>query len=229
MGLKFLTLLPLAVATLAAQPYYLVYLRPDPARTNIEKAENDRIMTAHLANIRKMADDGFLKAAGPFDDTPPGLGGIFVMKTDTFETAKRIAAQDPTVTAHRFTIDVHVWNAPAGIGDEYFKLHKADPKMTEGMAIHPYVILLPGSNWEAGAPSIAEHDRYLQSLRTQKKLAVAGSIEAPDDQFAVVIFRPAVPIEDAQRLIDDDPAVKAGVLKPDYHKWWCAAHVLPWE
>jgi len=229
MRLKFFLLVPLAAATVAAQPYYLVYLRPDPARARIEKEDGDRIMAAHMANIHKMADDGVLKAAGPFDDTPSTISGIFVMQADTFEAAKRIAAQDPTVLAHRNTVDVHVWNAPAGIGDAYFKLHKADPKTPEGMAIHPYVVLLPGPNWEAGAPSIAEHDRYVQSLRTQKKLAAAGSIEAPDDEFAVVVFRPAVAMEDVQRLMDDDPAVKAGVIKAEYHKWWCAAHVLPWE
>jgi hypothetical protein len=32
---------------------------------------------------------------------------------------------------------------------------------------------------------------------------------------------------EAARLVSDDPTVKAGLLRPVLHKWWCAAHVLP--
>jgi hypothetical protein len=41
-----------------------------------------------------------------------------------------------------------------------------------------------------------------------------------------VIFN-RLPDDEARRLIDADPAVKAGLLRVDYHRWWCAAHVLP--
>ena len=43
----------------------------------------------------------------------------------------------------------------------------------------------------------------------------------------LVIFK-RIPPEEAQRLIDESPAVKAGVLRAEHHKWWCADHVLPW-
>ena len=45
--------------------YYVVFLRPDPSRKTLAKDEGERIQSAHMANIRKMAQDGILIAAGP--------------------------------------------------------------------------------------------------------------------------------------------------------------------
>src|SRR5690242_20385065 len=108
--------------------YFVVFLRRNPERRPLTKEEGDRIQSAHMANIHKMAADGVLVSAGPFDDEPPTISGIFVFKTDSLETAKRIAGQDPTVVEHRNIADVHAWMGPPGIGDEYRRLHAQDPK-----------------------------------------------------------------------------------------------------
>jgi hypothetical protein len=50
--------------------FYIAFIRPDPARKQIPKEEGEHIQGAHMANIRKMAADGNLISAGPFDDTP---------------------------------------------------------------------------------------------------------------------------------------------------------------
>jgi hypothetical protein len=42
----------------------------------------------------------------------------------------------------------------------------------------------------------------------------------------MVVFN-RIPDGEAQRLIAGDPAVKADVLRVEFHRWWCAAHVLP--
>ena len=33
---------------------------------------------------------------------------------------------------------------------------------------------------------------------------------------------------EAQRLLEEDPAVKGDVLRVEWHRWWCSEHVLPW-
>jgi hypothetical protein len=38
----------------------VVFLRPDPARKPLALEERQRIQDAHMANIRRMADDGVL-------------------------------------------------------------------------------------------------------------------------------------------------------------------------
>lgn len=241
---KLLFLFPAALAAYAqttdrqipAEPgltrYYVVFLRPDPARKLISKADGERIQAAHMENIHKMADDGILAAAGPFEDTPTTISGMFVFKAGSLAEAQRIAAHDPTVLEHRNTVDVHVWLGPPGMGVEYFRLHKLDPSTPENMQVHPLCLLVHGAAWDEKASERdslrAAHASYMIQLRHDGKLGAAGSIEGPDDFLGVVIFT-ALPLEEAQRLMEVDPAVKAGALRAEFHNWWSSDHVLPWQ
>jgi uncharacterized protein YciI len=212
--------------------YYVVFLRPDPARKPISKDEGERMQAAHMANIQKMADDGILAAAGPFEDDPPPVSGIFVMKTATLEEARRIAAEDPTVRGRRNTIDIHAWRGPAAIGDEYFRLHREHPETPPDMGEHPFFVLNRGPEWNATPPPrrvilLAEHQRFVEELRHADRLAAAGTAERDPEMIAIVIFR-RVPFDQATERMKDDPAVKAGILAIEAHRWWSAAHVLPW-
>ena len=183
-----------------------------------------------MANIRGMADRGVLAAAGPFGDTPATISGVFVFKTRSLEEARGIAAQDPTVVEHRNIVEAFAWRGPTGIGDEYVRLHKQDPKTPQDMGVQPFCMLYRGAAWEQRqgerAAILRAHDEYLGSLRREGKLGATGPIEDSRDLLAIVIFN-RMPDEDARRLMDDDPAVKAGVFRVEYHRWWCAAHVLP--
>src|SRR5215470_9742469 len=97
-----------------ADTYYVVFLRPDPARTTLAQGESEKIQAAHMANLQKMAADGVLVAAGPFGDETRTISGVFVMKARSLAEAKRIAESDPTVTNHRNVVDVHTWHGPKG-------------------------------------------------------------------------------------------------------------------
>jgi uncharacterized protein len=222
-----MAMLQLAVlaADNATARYYVVFLRRSPDRKPLTKEEADRIQAAHMANIHKMAQDGVLIAAGPFEDTPPTISGIFVFKTDSLATAQQIAAQDPTVVEHRNTVDVHAWEGPAGIGEEYFLLHKLHPKAPENMQVHPFCMLFHGPGW--GSSTQQQHKQYVEQLRAQGKLSAAGPIEDSGDFVGLVIFRPILDVE-AKQLMEADPAVKAGALRVEYHRWWSSDHVLPW-
>src|SRR5690349_15542430 len=112
--LAFLVFATQLAAQTATAPYYLVFLRRDPQRKTLSKEEGERIQAAHMANIGRMAKEGILVAAGPFEDEKPTISGIFVFKTDSLEAAKRIAGEDPTVVEHRNSVEVHAWHAPAG-------------------------------------------------------------------------------------------------------------------
>jgi hypothetical protein len=68
---------------------------------------------------------------------------------------------------------------------------------------------------------------YVSRLREAGKLAAGGPVANDPEMVAVEIFK-RIPIEEARRLLDDSPAVKAGVLRAEVHQWWCAEHVLPW-
>lgn len=232
--MRFLILAPfLAALSLGGQtpaPYFIGFLRPNPARTRLEKSEGDRIQAAHMANIQKMARDGVLVSAGPFEDTPVTISGIFIFKGISRQAAQAIADQDPTVVEHRNTIDVHAWDGPPEIGAEYMRLHTLDPKTPENMQTHPLCIFLHGSAWGDVAKresALKAHEVWLGKLREEGKLGAAGVIEGPDDMQGVAMFK-AIPLDEARKFVDGDPAIVAGVLRPELHTWWSADHVLPW-
>lgn len=57
--------------------------------------EANRMQAAHMANIREMARRGVLVAAGPFDDTPPVISGVFFFVTREREEARQLAMARP--------------------------------------------------------------------------------------------------------------------------------------
>jgi uncharacterized protein YciI len=57
-------------------------------------------------------------------------------------------------------------------------------------------------------------------------MAAAGPMPGEEDPLGMGIFR-RIPIEEARQLMEADPTVKAGVVRLEWHRWWCADHVLP--
>jgi uncharacterized protein YciI len=206
--------------------YYLVFLHPDPARKPLAKEDGDRIQAAHMANIHGMADRGVLVSAGPFDDNPTTISGIFIMRASSLDEAQRIASQDPTVLEHRNRADVHAWRGPKGIGDEYFRLHKEKPATPEGMGVQPLFLVYQGSRWTDRALQWSAHTDYVARLRRDGKLAMAGPIENGGDFVEVLVFN-RISDEEARRLMADDPAVQSNVIRAEFHRWWSAEHVIP--
>jgi uncharacterized protein YciI len=205
--------------------YQVVFIRPDPARKTLSKEDGERLQAAHMANIHKMADNGILMAAGPFDDEPITISGIFVMKAGSVEQAQKIAEQDPTVLAHRNTVDTHAWRGPAGIGVEYFRLHKEHPETPDSMQARPLCLIYRNAGWNE--KSKAAHESFLNQLRNERKLGAAGGIEGRDALIGMVIFQ-VMPVKEAEKLLAEDPAVKSGAVRAEFHQWWSADHVLPW-
>ncbi len=207
--------------------YYLVFIRPDPARKTLPLEERQRIMDRHMAYIHKMADDGVLASAGPMDDTPTTISGIFVIKANSLAEAQTIAAKDPTVTEHRNTIDTHPWRAPAGIGDAYFKWKKDDPKAEDVMASHVLVILGKNPKRTDSEDSRQVAGRFIEKAHKAGLLAVGGLIDDDPAIAAVCVFK-APSVEDAMVYVAGDPALAAALIPAEFHVWWSADRVLPW-
>ena len=54
----------------------------------------------------------------------------------------------------------------------------------------------------------------------------AGPIEGDAQLKEILIFQ-RIADSEALRLVEDDPAVKSGILRAEPHRWWSAAHVFP--
>ena len=76
--------------------------------------ETAKIQEAHLANIGRLAKEGKLILAGPFEGGGD-LRGLFLFDVTTVEEARALADTDPAVQAGRLRVDLIQWYGPKGI------------------------------------------------------------------------------------------------------------------
>ena len=99
--------------------YQMAILRRGPSWNAERTPEVKQLLAGHMANIRRLAADGKLLIAGPFDveetappDTPVG---IFIFDVATREEAAALVATDPTIAAGHFAAEVLPWYGPSGL------------------------------------------------------------------------------------------------------------------
>lgn len=93
--------------------HYIVFLRRGPKWTPEVTDEIRKLQAAHMDHIRKSAEEGSLRMAGPIGDGGE-LRGIFVFRSASLEAAKAIAEADPMVRAGRLAIEIHPWMMEKG-------------------------------------------------------------------------------------------------------------------
>ncbi|MGC4045474.1 MAG: YciI family protein [Armatimonas sp.] len=68
-----------------------------------------------LANIQRLAKEGKLSVAGPFDKNDQNLRGLFILNVKTVDEAKRLVDTDPTIRAGVFVVDLVPWYGSAAL------------------------------------------------------------------------------------------------------------------
>ena len=71
----------------------------------------------------------------------------------------------------------------------------------------------------------AEHLKNIMRLADEGKLALAGPFMEGGNFRGLFIFNVKT-IEEAKELVKTDPAVAAGILEPEYIKWYGSAAVM---
>jgi len=105
----------------------------------------------------------------------------------------------------------------------------ADPP--PNMTTYYFGVLMKGPKWSAQATpertTIQEgHMAHLEAMWKAGKLVLAGPLADDGDWRGVLIYRTKT-LEEAQRLANDDPAVKAGRLVVTMHPWMVERGILP--
>ena len=73
----------------------------------------------------------------------------------------------------------------------------------------------------------AEHLAYLESLHEAGFVVTHGPLlDQPDESIRGLMFFAVGSLEEARRLAEDDPAVRAGRLAVDVMTWWCPAGTM---
>jgi len=216
-------LAPTQTQTSAKTPQYFLILLNRPANApQLSKEAGAKLQEEHMANIRKLAAEHKLLVAGPFmDDTT--LRGIFVLQAESATQAQSWADSDPAVQAGRLSAELHgPWMVDPGA------FHP--PADTPGMERYTLVLMKTGQHWNPDAPEFMEvikkHHAFIQQMTEQGNIALAGPfpLSVPGELRGVVIYR--VGEAQAAKLTEQDPVVKAGVLKPESHPWATGKGVL---
>jgi len=163
-----------------------------------------------------------LVIAGPFmDDTV--LRGIFVFQADSAAQVQEWANSDPAIKAGRLSAEVHgPWLIEPGA------IH--DPAEPPGLEQYTLVLMKRGDHWNPNAPGfmdvMKQHHAFVERMTDQGNMAIAGPFPFSDqgELLGVAIFR--VGAEQTAKLTQDDPIVKAGLLKAEIHPWGTGKGVL---
>src|SRR5260221_295547 len=205
-----------------ALQYFLILLKRPANAPQLSKEAGAKLQEEHMANIRKMAAEHKLLVAGPFmDDTT--LRGIFVLQGESAGQAQAWADSDPAVKAGRLSAELH---GPWLVDPSAFH-PPADPP---GMEQYTLVLMKTGEHWSPDAPEFMEvikrHHAFIQEMTAEGNIAIAGPfpLSEPGDLRGATIFR----VGEAQtaKLAQEDPVVKAGLLKPELHPWATGKGVL---
>lgn len=64
------------------------------------------LVARHIEHLRRLDDQGKLVLAGPFEDYP---GGMVIVRADSLDSARCIAASDPFVIEGVRTFEIRTW------------------------------------------------------------------------------------------------------------------------
>jgi uncharacterized protein YciI len=204
----------------AKQQLFFVLLKRPANPTQLSKQDSDKLQEEHMANIQRLHSEHKLLIAGPFLDDGI-LRGIFVLQASSLAEAQSWADSDPAIKAGRLQAEVHgPWAIPPG------HIHETTTPNT----LEQYSLLLAdqGDKWDPKAAGfqdlVKSHVAYLTGLMDKNSLAVAGPFLDGGSPKGAFIY--AVPLDQALKLEQDDPLVKAGIFKIDGHPWATAKGVL---
>jgi uncharacterized protein YciI len=95
--------------------YVLCILKTGPKDAEMKGKARDEIFAGHFANIRRLADEGKLVVAGPFEENDKSWRGLYIFNVATLEEADKLVQLDPAVKAGVFVADLTPWYGSAAM------------------------------------------------------------------------------------------------------------------
>jgi uncharacterized protein YciI len=95
--------------------YVMCILKTGPKDAEIKGKERADIFAGHFANIGKLANEGKLAIAGPFEKNEKTFRGLYIFAVSTIEEAEKLVVLDPAVKAGVFVPDLTLWYGSAAL------------------------------------------------------------------------------------------------------------------
>lgn len=193
----------------SAQPktYTIVFLNRKADAEKIDKETETKLFQGHMDNINRLAKEGKLLAAGPFD----GGGGIFILNTTALSEAELWISTDPAVKAKRWNIEILPYTPRIG----------SICPVSEPYEMVTYTFVRFSAIVEkftaATYPQLMRrHDEYLRNI-TRDATVVTEAIFGPNEGGILVVNGELPPDAFA-----GDPAVQQGLLDVQTKKLYIA-------
>jgi uncharacterized protein YciI len=203
----FLLIIVLSGSASAQSQYTFVFLNKKADADRITDEERKKIMEGHMQNINRLAKEGKLLAAGPFD----GGGGLFILNTQKVEEANQWLSTDPGVQAKRWNIEVLPYFPKRGgvcpVGEKY--------EMTN----YAFIRFAPmvSKTTAADYPEILrKHEAYIRETIPVDKIVTEAVFGSNDG--GILILKEEV----AKTVFENDPGVQQGLLEVDVKKLYIA-------
>lgn len=188
-------------------PYVFVFLNKKPDAEKISDEQSKKIMEGHMANMDRLAKEGKLVAAGPFE----GGGGIFIMKTSSVDETKEWISTDPGVQAKRWIVEVLPFTPRQGsicqVSAPYEMVFYSFVRFT------PVVSKFNASTYPT---IIKQHNDYLKNIASTGNVISEGTFG--DNEGGVLIMKGEV----SQELFENDPGVQKGLIELQTKKLYIA-------
>lgn len=205
-------------------PFQLVFLREVFLEEPVPEHRIPRIKTTNDQYLANLLDDDAALIAGAVIGHDE-LKQVAVLDVDSNEQAQAIFERSPAARIAKQEIDVFTWWAAKGL------LQKTDDPSSEidcflGLLIRPD---RPGHYPKEELARIQEgHLANLQKMADSGDLVIAGPVESddPGGLRGILIFRTR-DTERIERLLADDPAIKARRLRFELYRWRIPEGILP--
>ena len=93
--------------------YVMVILKTGPT-PKPKGPERDAMFKGHFANIQRLADEGKLALAGPFDGAD-GWRGMFIFAVKDIDEARQLTATDPVIASGEMVAEYHQYYGSAAL------------------------------------------------------------------------------------------------------------------
>jgi uncharacterized protein YciI len=204
---SFLFLMILNATYAQNKIYTIVFLNKKTDAAQLSQDESKKIMDGHMANMGRLAKEGKLLAAGPFD----GGGGIFIMNTTSEDDVKAWISTDPGVQAQRWNVEILPYEPRYGsicpVGEKIemilYTFIRYDALVTKPTApTYPEII--------------EKHNRFVNELVKGGNVVTEASFGP--NTGGIVILRGEID----SSILESDPGVQEGLLQTNVKKLYIA-------
>jgi uncharacterized protein YciI len=205
--------------------YQLVLLKKGPNPPRASAADQQAMLTEHLALLAEQHRKGINVAYGPVV-ADADIRGIGVLTVATSDEAKALFAPDPFVKAGIMTPEVYRWMGPKGWFHAPASYDVSNQANLEPL-IFGFLVRGPNTSQDKAAADAIQkgHLAYMDTLHKQGKLVMAGPLLDAGARRGVVVYR-VKDMAEAMALAAEDPAVKAGRLTLEAYPWMTFKGIL---